>query len=137
MQLPLDKESYTDGESYTKLKMPCITNEYLILSPTVTSMFGGNFVGVELSRKNELYGRLYDALQSGLPNRIDAQLVRLGVLREKKGDSILKYLSYRYLPNPLNTSHYTSVQELNLQKPSRLGVPLIHVGECLHRVKVL
>ncbi|KAI8626050.1 glycoside hydrolase family 3 protein [Xylariaceae sp. FL1651] len=34
---------------------------------------------------------------------------------------------------PLNISHYNSVQELNLQK-SRLKVPLLHLGECLHGV---
>lgn len=34
---------------------------------------------------------------------------------------------------PLNISHYNSVQELNLQK-SRLKVPLMHSGECLHGV---
>lgn len=37
---------------------------------------------------------------------------------------------YRY---PLNISHYNAVQELNLQK-SRLKIPFIHVGECLHGV---
>lgn len=34
---------------------------------------------------------------------------------------------------PLNTSHYNSVQQLNLDK-ARLKVPLMHLGECLHGV---
>ncbi|KAI1122937.1 glycoside hydrolase family 3 protein [Nemania abortiva] len=34
---------------------------------------------------------------------------------------------------PLNTSHYNSVQELNLKK-ARLKVPFMHIGECLHGV---
>ncbi|KAI0874386.1 glycoside hydrolase family 3 protein [Hypoxylon argillaceum] len=34
---------------------------------------------------------------------------------------------------PLNTSHYNSVQGLNLEK-ARLKVPLMHIGECLHGV---
>ncbi|KAI0904662.1 glycoside hydrolase family 3 protein [Ustulina deusta] len=34
---------------------------------------------------------------------------------------------------PLNTSHYNSVQELNLKK-ARLRVPFMHIGECLHGV---
>lgn len=33
----------------------------------------------------------------------------------------------------LNTSHYNSVQQLNLDK-ARLKVPLMHLGECLHGV---
>ncbi|KAI1426944.1 glycoside hydrolase family 3 protein [Xylaria sp. FL1777] len=34
---------------------------------------------------------------------------------------------------PLKTSHYNSVQELNLKK-ARLKVPFMHIGECLHGV---
>ncbi|KAI1310888.1 glycoside hydrolase family 3 protein [Xylaria venustula] len=34
---------------------------------------------------------------------------------------------------PLNTSHYNSVQKLNLKK-ARLKVPFMHIGECLHGV---
>ncbi|KAI0542187.1 glycoside hydrolase family 3 protein [Xylaria digitata] len=34
---------------------------------------------------------------------------------------------------PLNTSHYNSVQELNLKK-ARVKVPFMHIGECLHGV---
>ncbi|KAI1828393.1 glycoside hydrolase family 3 protein [Xylaria intraflava] len=34
---------------------------------------------------------------------------------------------------PLNTSHYNSVQKLNLEK-ARLKVPFMHLGECLHGV---
>ncbi|KAI0455600.1 glycoside hydrolase family 3 protein [Xylaria acuta] len=34
---------------------------------------------------------------------------------------------------PLNTSYYNSIQELNL-KSSRLKVPFMHIGECLHGV---
>lgn len=33
----------------------------------------------------------------------------------------------------LNTSHYNSIQQLNLDK-ARLKVPLMHLGECLHGV---
>lgn len=33
----------------------------------------------------------------------------------------------------MNTSHYNSVQELNLER-ARLKVPLMHFGECLHGV---
>ncbi|KAI1368392.1 glycoside hydrolase family 3 protein [Xylaria arbuscula] len=34
---------------------------------------------------------------------------------------------------PLNTTHYNSVQVLNLRK-ARLKVPFMHIGECLHGV---
>ncbi|KAI1435513.1 glycoside hydrolase family 3 protein [Xylaria sp. CBS 124048] len=34
---------------------------------------------------------------------------------------------------PLNTSHYNSVQKLNLEK-AKLKVPFMHLGECLHGV---
>ncbi|KAI0852011.1 glycoside hydrolase family 3 protein [Daldinia vernicosa] len=69
-------------------------------------MFGGDIIGVE--SKNELYDYTM-RFSPGSP---------IGVMHDWY---------------PLNTSHYNSVQELNLQK-SRLKIPFIHVGECLHGV---
>ncbi|KAI8957937.1 glycoside hydrolase family 3 protein [Daldinia sp. FL1419] len=69
-------------------------------------MFGGDIVGVE--SKNELY----DHTMRFSPES------PIGMMHDWY---------------PLNTSHYNSVQELNLNK-SRLKIPFIHIGECLHGV---
>ncbi|KAI2775802.1 glycoside hydrolase family 3 protein [Daldinia loculata] len=93
-----------DKESYVDGLISNMTIEDLVLQ--LHLMFGGDIVGVE--SKNELY----DYTMRFSPDS------PIGVMHDWY---------------PLNTSHYNSVQELNLQK-SRLKIPFMHVGECLHGV---
>ncbi|KAH9906993.1 family 3 glycoside hydrolase [Xylariomycetidae sp. FL2044] len=69
-------------------------------------MFAGDIVGVE--SKNELY----DSTMRFSPDS------PIGVMHDLY---------------PLNTSYYNTLQALNLQK-SRLKIPLMRTGECLHGV---
>ncbi|KAI2467783.1 glycoside hydrolase family 3 protein [Annulohypoxylon bovei var. microspora] len=93
-----------DKESYIESLISNMTVEDIVLQ--LHLMFGGDIVGVE--SKNELY----DYTMRFSPDS------PIGVMHDWY---------------PLNTSHYNSVQELNLQK-ARLKIPLMHVGECLHGV---
>ncbi|KAI1646557.1 glycoside hydrolase family 3 protein [Daldinia loculata] len=93
-----------DKESYVDGLISNMTIEDLVLQ--LHLMFGGDIVGVE--SKNELY----DYTMRFSPDS------PIGVMHDWY---------------PLNISHYNAVQELNLQK-SRLKIPFIHVGECLHGV---
>ncbi|KAF3070865.1 Xylan 1,4-beta-xylosidase [Daldinia childiae] len=106
-ELPGGSDNYAislDKQSYVDGLISNMTIEDLVLQ--LHLMFGGDIVGVE--SKNELY----DYTMRFSP------------------DSPIGLMHDWY---PLNTSHYNSVQELNLQK-SRLKIPFIHVGECLHGV---
>ncbi|KAI4868842.1 glycoside hydrolase family 3 protein [Hypoxylon rubiginosum] len=93
-----------DKSSYIDALVANMTVEDLVLQ--LHLMFGDDIVGVE--SKNELY----DYTMRFSPDS------PIGVMHDWY---------------PLNTSYYNSVQELNLQK-SRLKIPLMHIGECLHGV---
>ncbi|KAI0142286.1 glycoside hydrolase family 3 protein [Hypoxylon sp. NC0597] len=93
-----------DKESYIDALVSNLTVEDLVLQ--LHLMFAGDIVGVE--SKNELY----DYTMRFSPDS------PIGVMHDWY---------------PLNTSHYNSLQELNLQK-ARLKVPLMLVEECLHGV---
>ncbi|KAI1408127.1 glycoside hydrolase family 3 protein [Hypoxylon sp. FL1857] len=93
-----------DKDSYIDALVSNMTVEDLVLQ--LHLMFGGAIVGVE--SKNELY----DYTMRFSPDS------PIGVMHDWY---------------PLNTSHYNSVQELNLRK-ARLQVPLMLVEECLHGV---
>ncbi|KAI1388646.1 glycoside hydrolase family 3 protein [Hypoxylon trugodes] len=93
-----------DKESFIDALVSNMTIEDLVLQ--LHLMFGGDIVGVK--SKNELY----DYTMRFSPDS------PIGVMHDWY---------------PLNTSHYNSLQALNLEK-SRLKVPLMHVGECLHGV---
>ncbi|CAJ2506689.1 Uu.00g078750.m01.CDS01 [Anthostomella pinea] len=98
-----DAESL-DKDAFTDALVQNMTIEDIVLQ--LHLMLGGDIVGV--NSNNELY----DYTMRFTPDS------PIGVMHDWY---------------PLNTSHYNSVQELNLQK-SRIKVPLMHIGECLHGV---
>ncbi|KAI1099634.1 glycoside hydrolase family 3 protein [Jackrogersella minutella] len=100
----VDHADSLNKESYIDALVLNMTVSDLVLQ--LHLMFGGDIVGVE--SKNELY----DYTMRFSPDS------PIGVMHDWY---------------PLNTSHYNSVQELNMQK-ARLKIPLMHVGECLHGV---
>ncbi|OTB04246.1 glycoside hydrolase family 3 protein [Hypoxylon sp. CI-4A] len=93
-----------DKDSHINALVSNMTVEDLVLQ--LHLMFGSDIVGVE--SKNELF----DYTMRFSPDS------PIGVMHDWY---------------PLNTSHYNSVQKLNLEK-AKLKVPLMHVGECLHGV---
>ncbi|KAI0408732.1 glycoside hydrolase family 3 protein [Xylaria palmicola] len=91
-------------DSFIKSLVSNMTVEDLVLQ--LHLMFGDDIIGV--NSQNELY----DYTMRFSPDS------PIGVIHDWY---------------PLNTSHYNSLQELNLQK-ARLKVPFMHIGECLHGV---
>ncbi|KAI0430436.1 glycoside hydrolase family 3 protein [Xylaria sp. FL1042] len=95
---------FIDKDSFIENLVSNMTVEDLVLQ--LHLMFGDDIVGPE--SQNELY----DFTMRLSPDS------PIGVMHDWY---------------PLNTSHYNSVQELNLKK-ARLKVPFMHIGECLHGV---
>ncbi|KAI2616353.1 glycoside hydrolase family 3 protein [Hypoxylon sp. NC1633] len=100
----VESRNSLDKETFVESLISNMTIEDFVLQ--LHLMFGGDIVGVE--SKNELY----DFTMRFSPDS------PIGVMHDWY---------------PLNTSHYNSVQALNLQK-ARLKIPLMHIGECLHGV---